>query len=94
VYKRQAEIVRPYEDAGGSIWFVQLLAPREVLLQRVGAESRRLHGKLLDVETLDRLLDEYDNFTPIAGRDSLTIDLANTSALDAADRIIDHITAD
>jgi hypothetical protein len=89
-----AEIVRPYEDAGGSIWFVQLLAPREVLLQRVGAESRRLHGKLLDVETLDRLLDEYDNFTPIAGRDSLTIDLANTSALDAADRIIDHITAD
>jgi shikimate kinase len=87
-----AEIASPYEAAGGVVSFVQLLAPREVLLQRVLAESRREHGKLTDVETLKRLLDEHDNFTAIATPDSLTIDLATTSARDAADRIIEHIT--
>ena len=89
-----ADIVRPYEDAGGRAWFVQLLAPREVLLQRVRSESRKQHGKLVDPETLGRLLDEHEDFTAIAARDSLTIDLAVTSARDAADRIIDHITTD
>ncbi len=89
-----ADIVRPYEDAGGRAWFVQLLAPREVLLQRVRSESRKQHGKLVDPETLDRLLDEHEDFTAIAARDSLTIDLAVTSARDAANRIIDHITTD
>jgi hypothetical protein len=88
-----ADIVLPYENAGGTVLFVQLLAPREVLLQRVLAESRREHGKPTDAATLERMLDEYDNFTAIAAPDSLTIDLAATSARDAADRIIDHITS-
>ena len=39
------------------------------------------------------MLDEYDNFTAPAAPDSLTIDLAATSARDAADRIINHITS-
>ena len=87
-----ADIVSPYEKAGGAVSFVQLLAPREVLLQRVLAESRKEHGKPTDSETLEHMLDEYDNFTAIAAPDSLTIDLAATSPRDAADRIIDHIT--
>jgi hypothetical protein len=88
-----ADIVLPYENAGGTVLFVQLLAPREVLLQRVLAESRKQHGKPTDVQTLEQMLDEYDNFTAIAAPDSLTIDLAATSARDAADRIIDHMTS-
>ena len=40
-----ADIVSPYEKAGGAVSFVQLLAPREVLLQRVLGESRKAHGK-------------------------------------------------
>jgi hypothetical protein len=88
-----ADIVLPYENAGGTVWFAQLFAPREVLLQRVLAESRREHGKPTDPATLEHMLDEYDNFMAIAAPDSLTIDLAATSARDAADRIIDHITS-
>ena len=71
--------------------FVQLLAPREVLLQRVLGESRKQHGKPTDVQSLEQMLDEYDNFTALAAPDSLTIDLAATSALDAAQRIIEKI---
>jgi len=88
-----ADIVLPYENAGGTVLFVQLLAPREVLLQRVVAENRKQHGKPTDVQTLEQMLDEYDNFTATAAPDSLTIDLAATSARDAADRIVDHMTS-
>ena len=86
-----AEIVAPYEEAGGTVLFVQLLAPREVLLERVLADSRREHGKPTDPETLEQMLDEYDDFTALAAPDSLRIDLAATSATDAADRIINHL---
>ena len=86
-----AEIVAPYEEVGGTVVFVQLLAPREVLLQRVLADSRKEHGKPTEPATLEKLLDEYDDFTALAAPDSLTIDLAATSARGAADRIIDHL---
>lgn len=87
-----AEIIAPYEEAGGTVVFVQLLAPREVLLQRVLAGSRKEHGKPTDPETLERMLDEYDNFAALAAPGSLRIDLGTTSASDAADQIIDHVT--
>ena len=86
-----ADIVLPYEKAGGAVSFVQLLAPREVLLQRVLDESRKRYGKPTDVETLERMLDEYDNFTALATPESLRLDFAATSARDAADQIISHI---
>lgn len=89
-----ADIVSSYEEAGGTVSFVQLLAPREVLLERVLAESRKQHGKPTDPESLESILDEYDCFAAVPDRDSLTIDLAATSARDAADRIIAHITCD
>jgi hypothetical protein len=62
-----------------------------VLLQRVLADSRKEHGKPTDPQTLEQMLNEYDNFTTLAAADSLTIDLSATSANDAADRIIDHL---
>jgi hypothetical protein len=87
------DIVSAYEQAGGCVSFVQLVAPREVLLERVVAESRGQHGKITDPETLDRLLDEYDCVPALVpGRDSLTIDLAVTSAEDAADEIIARLS--
>ena len=87
-----ADIVSAYEDAGGAVSFVQLLAPREVLLRRVLEESRKQYGKPTDVETLVRMLDEYDDFTALATPDGLRLDMAATSAHDAADQIINHIT--
>jgi deoxyadenosine/deoxycytidine kinase len=87
-----AEIVSSYEEVGGAVSFVQLLAPREVLLRRVLSESRRQHGKIADPQTLERLLNEYDDFAATPDCDSLTIDLGETSAQDAADLVIDRIT--
>jgi hypothetical protein len=80
--------VRKFEDVGGEVTFVQLLAPREELLRRVSSESRAAHKKLVDAETLAYLLDRFDLYAPVAGRESLTIDLGETSAADAADQIV------
>lgn len=85
-----ADIILPYEQAGGRVFFVQLLAPREVLLQRVLEQSRRAHRKIADTATLERLLDQYEDFTAIANPESLTIDLAAASAKEAAGQILDH----
>ena len=45
------DVVAPYEERGGAVLFVQLLASREVLLQRVLEEDRRDHGKITDPGT-------------------------------------------
>ena len=87
------DVVSPYKQVGGRVFFVQLLAPREILLQRVVEHSRREHRKIADTATLERLLDQYENFTVIANPDTLTIDLAVASAEDAAGQILDHLAA-
>jgi predicted kinase len=87
-----SDIVAPYQERGGSVFFVQLLAPREVLLQRVLEEDRKRYGKITDPATLESLLDQYDNFTAVVGRESLTIDLGTWSAAEAAEQVIGHLT--
>ena len=77
-----------YEHVGGSVLFVRLTAPPEVLRRRVGKADRREHQKIVDVDTLDDVLREYDVYASVAGRDSLTIDLAANSAAEAADLIM------
>ena len=83
-------LVEPYEDAGG-VSFVQLVAPPDELLLRVASASRREHRKITDADVLRGLLDRYDLYTTIPGRDSLTLDLAELSANAAADRIVAHL---
>lgn len=87
-----SEIVAAYEERGGVVTFVQLLAPRDVLLRRVLEEDRKHHGKIADAETLARLLDEYDDFTSPASAGGLAVDLGARSAADAADEIISHLS--
>jgi hypothetical protein len=79
-----------YEEAGGRVTFVRLLASRDELLRRVENESRAAHGKIVDVETLRGLLSEHDLFAPIPGCESLTIDLDATTAAEAAEVILGH----
>ena len=83
-----ADVVLAYENAGGAVSFVQLLAPREVLLQRVLSESRKQYGKPTDPAVLVRMLNEYDDFRAIAATDGLTIDLGAVSG--ARRRRSDH----
>lgn len=79
------ELVAPYE---GRIMFVQLLASREELRRRVAAEHRAAHGKIVDAETLDAVLNEFECFEAIAGRDSVTLDTEAMSPEETADRIV------
>ncbi len=85
------EIVAPYEERCGTVLFAQLLASRDVLLQRVLADDRREHGKISDPATLESFLDGYDGFTATVGREGLTIDLGSCSASEAADEVIRHL---
>lgn len=79
-------LVAPYE---GHVTFVQLLAPPHVLRERVQHESRKAYGKIADAPLLEEILEKYDLYRPIAGRDSTTLDVEQLSAEEAADRIVE-----
>lgn len=85
------EIAAPYEEAGGSVTFVQLLASVDELMRRVENESRRAHGKIMDTTTLQRVLSKHETRALIPGRESLTIDLDATTAAEAAELIVVHL---
>jgi hypothetical protein len=87
------EVVSAYESAGGSVVFVQLVAPPAELRRRVAATSRAAHNKIRDVGSLDAVLREHDVYARIPGRDSLTIDAAATSPEEAAARIGAYVDA-
>jgi hypothetical protein len=87
------EIANAYESIGGSVIFVQLLAPVEELRLRVSSDSRRAHTKIMDAAVLDQVLGDHDVFAPIPGKDSMTLDVSATSAEDAAMQIIERMDA-
>jgi hypothetical protein len=78
-----------FEGAGGSVTFVRLTAPRNELLRRVVEPGRRMHGKIGDVATLERILSEHDVFAAVPGRESTTLDLGSLSPDEAAQQIVD-----
>jgi AAA domain-containing protein len=47
-------------ENGGTTRFVQIMAPPSVLESRLAHDSRRAHGKLVDVQRLRELLATYD----------------------------------
>ena len=73
------------EAAGGRLLFVQLTAPLSVLMDRVGADGRRAHGKLLDPVRLRTMVQHHD-LTPLKP-DHLVLDTSVLSPSDAAIRI-------
>jgi broad-specificity NMP kinase len=76
------EARRRVESSGGRVVFVQLRAPESALRERVGAASRKAHGKLLDPERLAEMLDGVD-LTPLS-HDDLVIDTSEMSPEEAA----------
>jgi chloramphenicol 3-O-phosphotransferase len=87
------DVAGAYESAGGSVVFVQLVAPREELGRRVAEESRAAHDKIRDATSLDEVLREHDVYAPNPGRHSLTIDAAALSPDEAATRIAEYVDA-
>ena len=87
------EVVNAYLSAGGSVVFVQLVAPPDELRRRVSDASRAAHNKIRDAASLDDVLREHDVYASIPGRGTLTIDTAAMSPEEAASRIREHIDA-
>lgn len=68
--------------AGGTSTFVRLVAPAEVLCDRVGSDDRRAIGKLVDPDRLRTRLAIHDQ--PQVNDDDLVIDTSVLSVDDAA----------
>jgi RNase adaptor protein for sRNA GlmZ degradation len=83
-----SEMIDLVERAGGAVHLVQLTSPESVLFERIGNESRKAHGKLMNHERLRAMLDRYDLFTPYRLRDSLMIDTSECTALQSVSTIL------
>jgi 8-oxo-dGTP diphosphatase len=82
---------RAFTANGGRTVFVQLGAPLATLEERLSADSRRAHGKLLDAVRLREMVSSLDP-SPLHP-DDLTIDTATVSPDQAARTIAQYITA-
>jgi predicted kinase len=76
-----------YEEEGGRVVCVRLVASRDTLARRVTEESRHEFGKPSDPDTLGEILGRYHLFHEIPRRPTLTIDTDALSAHEAAERI-------
>jgi broad-specificity NMP kinase len=83
-------ITRAVEENGGEVHFVLLTCRRGELEKRVVAEGRKKFGKLNDLEILNRILENYDLFSPVPGRESLQIDNTERTAKETAQEIIEY----
>lgn len=73
---------RVTEEGGGKVCFVRITAPLAVLTERVAAESRRAHGKLLDPARLREVVASLDETSLYP--DDLVIDTSVASPDEAA----------
>lgn len=93
-HKRDDKIINHYmkavESNGGEVCLVLLTADKNEILARVADDSRKKYLKVSETETLKKLFSEYEMFTPITGRTSLTIDNTKVSPAEVAKQIVEH----
>lgn len=85
-----AKIVDAVEENDSRVCFIQLNAPEEVLLERVGNESRVNMNKISTRERLQISFDTRDHFDSVKYDDILKIDTSKTSATDSARQIASY----
>jgi hypothetical protein len=78
------------ERHGGRLCFVRLTCDTNVLERRLTAAERARRGKLASTEVMRALTERYDIFSPVEGRESLSIDNTDLPPADAAARIREH----
>jgi chloramphenicol 3-O-phosphotransferase len=84
------KLIEPVLDAGGKVLFVQLTCEREVLLARVGSETRRAFRKLNDPAVVRTMLESENLVDQIPFAQSLSIDTTHLPPEKAAARIAAH----
>ena len=78
------------ESNGGVVHFVLLFCDKGELERRVVAEDRKAFGKARSVEMMRHFFSNYDLFSEVPNRETLTIDNTNILPENAAEQIIDH----
>ena len=78
------------ERHGGRVCLVQLVCDKNVLERRLQAGGRAERGKLVSADTLRDILARYDLFSPVPGRETLSIDNTDLAPAEAARAIIEH----
>ncbi|MEK7616194.1 MAG: AAA family ATPase [Patescibacteria group bacterium] len=74
----------------GTIYFVQLIAPEEVLMKRVNEPSREKFHKVKTQEKLKELMDKFNLFAKVQHTDSLTLDTNLLQPNEVAQKIVDQ----
>lgn len=85
--ERVCEAVEP---RGGRVCLVRLTCDKNVLERRLPAPGRERRGKIASPDTLRDIAQRYDIFSPVPGRESLSIDNTDLSPAEAAARIVAH----
>ena len=85
-----ALMVSAVVNNGGTVAFIELTAPLEVLKSRVNLESRHKHKKLKDPEVLAHLFDEH-SFGTVHYDNVIKIDTSTVTPDESADHIISRL---
>lgn len=86
-----AWMLEAVEQYGAIVQLVQLTCNRDRLAERIGTDSRRTNGKIVDAGLLDELLSEHDLFSPYPDRPSLQLETTDLPPAQAAAAIAAHI---
>lgn len=78
------------EERGGRVYLVRLVCDSEELEQRVPHPERERAGKIASLDTLRELTARYSIFSPVEGRESLSVDNTSLAPVEVAARIIKH----
>lgn len=78
------------ESRGGRVCLVQIVCDLEELERRLPDPERARMGKMASLDTLREVTARYRLFSPVTGRDSLSIDNTNLAPEEVAARIINH----
>lgn len=84
------QICEVVERFNGAVCFVQLTCDKELIAQRAASPERGLIGKLNTIEGVRQLMERYDLFSPVPGRESLTIDNTALAPSEVAWRIMQY----
>jgi hypothetical protein len=83
-------VERIVEGSDGEVLYVRLYCTEAELERRVGLDSRKIYGKLVNRDILRDLLSKYDLLSEIPGRESLSIDNTELMPAEVVERIIAH----
>jgi shikimate kinase len=82
--------VETVEKSGGQVLFVQLTAPVEELMSRVGHESRQKFQKIKNPDKLREVLGRVDLNTKVDYENVLKIDTSKNSPIESANLIVNY----